>query len=744
MSMKSILLLSLFAAVQVAQAASDPIGWQRPRPEPLKVSADQIAADNVMRTLVATGNVRAVSKPITLTSREVRREVDGAYRFGEPSSLTTCTNAVGCQHWSLNGEIEYRDYRYALGRNMVVKFWEIPMMWVPYWYYPLDTDYGLRVIPGYSSRWGAYLLTKYVYHVAGDPTGDEEKSSLRASTRLDLRSENGVALGQGFGWNLANFGKGKFKVYYAWDEDYDHYERNWMRADKWNYQNWGSTVERERYAFELSHRWEPTERDSIRLRGFTSSDSYFRRDFLRSSLFNIKSQWLSEYSNEIAWEHVENFGGFGVSASGPIDDFIGGTSRLPEFYFDVAPRPLFGLPINYETENRAGYLRRNYARYGSGVNLYSYNPGAWANYGTFRMDTYHRLTAPFRMADLVSVVPRFGWRGTYWGDSGNVVFDGMQRAGSTDDDIKRSIVEGGITFAGRGTAWIDDRWQHMVEPYLDFLAQKADYSGDGDRTRTYVFDSVDMARSWEGQFAGASRNLPHTYVGATPGLRNSWSTVDEKGNLRNVLDLDVYAALQFNDSEWYDPANLDRRQAKLGEPNYGDDSVVAAPGVRARWTPGDGMMLGVKAEYDSEYDEIALADITWRHRVTRAFSYYGNFSHRNHRWWDYSVSPYDPAQMRADSFNWAHFGIAEVGFEYELCDAWAFSPFLSWDTREDEMDEVGCWIDYRTDCLGFRFIMSYANEYTRVDGSKYDEEFNCGFFVYLRAFGPAGGDAFWK
>jgi hypothetical protein len=156
------------------------------------------------------------------------------------------------------------------------------------------------------------------------------------------------------------------------------------------------------------------------------------------------------------------------------------------------------------------------------------------------------------------------------------------------------------------------------------------------------------------------------------------------------------------------------------------------------------MMLGVKAEYDSEYDEIALADITWRHRVTRAFSYYGNFSHRNHRWWDYSVSPYDPAQMRADSFNWAHFGIAEVGFEYELCDAWAFSPFLSWDTREDEMDEVGCWIDYRTDCLGFRFIMSYANEYTRVDGSKYDEEFNCGFFVYLRAFGPDGGDAFWK
>ena len=84
---------------------------------------------------------------------------------------------------------------------------------------------------------------------------------------------------------------------------------------------------------------------------------------------------------------------------------------------------------------------------------------------------------PFKVADILSVVPRVGLRGTWWSDSGNLDLTGTHRAGSRDDDVTRSIVEGGVTFAARGTGWLSDAWQHLVEPYADVLAQEAQYAG---------------------------------------------------------------------------------------------------------------------------------------------------------------------------------------------------------------------------------------------------------------------------
>ena len=86
-----------------------------------------------------------------------------------------------------------------------------------------------------------------------------------------------------------------------------------------------------------------------------------------------------------------------------------------------------------------------------------------------------------------------------------------------------------------------------------------------------------------------------------------------------------------------------------------------------------------------------------------------------------------------------HFGVATVGFEHEICDALAWSPYVRWDCRQNEFDEVGAWFDIRTDCLGFRFIVSYDNDYMRIDGSRYRSDYNVGFYIYLRAFGPGSG-----
>lgn len=710
----------------------------------LKISADVMAADNITGTVVASGHVRAVSHPVSLMSELVKMQ-DGEYTFSEPTTITSCTNDIEHLHWSIIGGAKYKLGHNVIVEDMVLRAWGVPVFYFPYWCYPLDTDYGWRVMPGYSSRWGAYLFTKYVYGLAGG-FGDGEWG-LAGSTRLDLRSKNGVALGQGVKWQLGDFGRGKFKVYYAWDKDADHYDHHWTSEHHWHYENWGSKVPDERYALMLEHMWEATERDTLRVKGAYYSDSHFRRDFLRSGLFGSGNRFLGYEGNELALEHIENWLGAGISVSGPLNDFYSGVARLPEAYIDVMPTPVPGLDfINYESHTTLGYYNRNYAKHGDRNTQYPfrYDPGRWADYQTFRADTYHRLTLPFRVADIVSVVPRAGFRATYWHDTGHEDLEGMSRAGSTGDAATRTIVEGGATFSARGSAWFgeEEAWQHLIEPYFDILAQEANYHGLDNVSRTYVFDSVDSSRDWLDQFAGRSRNLPYSWYGITPGLRNALRKADDSGRVRTVFDVDAYAAVQFNDTS-YTEGNRYHRLAKRGtKPNYGRHRGFVAPGLRARWMPDDDCAFKTRLEYDPDQKTISYADVAWRQVLTKRLTWEISFNARDHRWWDYSSSPYDSDLQRDEGFNLAKFAFASVSLDHEICDAVAWGPFVRWDLREDELDEIGAWIDLRTDCLGFRFSVSYENDYERLDRSKSEDEWRFGFFIYLRALGPESGSVF--
>jgi hypothetical protein len=115
---------------------------------------------------------------------------------------------------------------------------------------------------------------------------------------------------------------------------------------------------------------------------------------------------------------------------------------------------------------------------------------------------------------------------------------------------------------------------------------------------------------------------------------------------------------------------------------------------------------------------------------------------RNYRWWDFSSTAYEPEVMRRDEFNWLNYQYVEAGFEHEIFESWAWGPYIQWDVREGELYEMGTWLDYRTDCLGFRLSIAYENEYRRVDYSLSEDDWRIGFFIYLRALGPASGSPF--
>jgi len=600
-------------------------------------------------------------------------------------------------------------------------------------YYPLNTDCGFSWMAGYTGRWGAYLLTKYSYHLLGGPQRDETTWWLDGATRFDLRYRQGLAFGEDLKWNLGDFGAGKFGFYYAYDRLYAGEGDSLFGGDGWSAHDSGRELDPNRYSISFQHRWEATERDIVRLQASHYSDNYVISDFSRSAMFNWSSNIRSYENSGVFWEHLENDFAAGVEASGRLNKFYQMTGRLPEIYFDVNPMPLFGLPVNYETENRLGYLTRDPAEFDNldWMNPYSSDPGPWAKYQAVRFDTYHRLSAPFRTCDeILSVVPRLGYHGTFWSRSGAKEPDGTESA-TNEGSLFRSILEGGTTFAIRGEGWVNESWRHTVEPYFDVLAQKAWFAGDGDRP--YVFDSIDASVAWEDQFAGRSRNLPYTYYGVTPGLRNAWEVLGEGGNLSQVVDLDVYAAFQFGATSYYGMSD-ETKVAQVGRSNYGKNECYVSPGARLRWSPSEDISLLSRAEYDSDNNAIASADVGWRQTVTKDFNYNVSYALRDYRCWDFASSTY----ALSDVQNNAKFHLIRVGFEQQPLDWFAWGPFIRWDIREQEVDLVGSYFDYLTDCLGFRLQVTYENEYTRADGYQRDEDWSIGFFVYLRAFGASG------
>ena len=713
--MKTLTSIIVVLASSAALAAFNTTGFTQAGS--LKVKGDRVAADRVSENVIVTGNVEAVAEPYRMMTDGLTKE-GKTYHCLPPTMVTTCTNELDNLHWKAEGEIEYKDGDYLWGKDLWVYFWGIPVIYLPYWYYPIDELEGWRFMVGKAGHWGWFMSAKYVYNLY---TSQDGRYNVRAASRLDLREENGVAVGQSFRWTLGDYGHGKFKVYYADDNDYDRYTR---KDGIHQYSHDSSDVDRDRYAVAFDHQMDLSERDIFNIHVTAKSDSRMYDDFLKKRFTSLMNDIDDDTISAASIEHVENWAGAGISASAPLMDFNTGRMALPEVYFDVNPMPLFNTGLNYESQTSMGYYRRQRARYGSSDLKYRYSPGIWASYGTFRLDTYHRVTKPMKYNDWLSIVPRLGYRGTLYGNSGYVTRTGYERAGRTDNAIYRSIIEAGTTFSARGTAWVNDEWQTVIEPYMDILMQRSITAGLDRGERNFVFDSNDMSMDWSDQFAGRGRNLPYSYYGITPGFRKLYRKVNESGTYDGIFDFDVYAAVNFGKGKEY----------KKDYMPYGHHDVNFTPGVRARWMPDKNTTFGVRAEYNCDEDNLALMEVSWQQRLARDLKASLTYTCRNHRYYDYSIIPGD------DRLGNARYNYVTVQLEHDIVDWLAWGPFVRWDCNAGEYDEYGAWFDLRTDCLGFRFQMSETSGYTRNDGARYNHSVDFGAYIYLRAMGAPNGD----
>ena len=351
---------------------------------------------------------------------------------------------------------------HVIFQNVTFYAGNVPIFWWPYLYQSLDDAFSFSISPAYLSSWGPALLSQVTF-----PIGEK----IKGRVRLDYRVRRGVALG------------------FESDIDYGKDDSSWAKLKTYYIQDQNPLINRT----SLPRGSVPTGRYRVSLEDRTqfTSDIYGIVNITKlSDAFVMQDFYQSEFridpvpDNVVALTKTDPFYTLTGIVRFQANSFFEQTERLPEVVLDVKRHALFGGPIFYEGETGVADLRRNFAS-GSG----------FEDYGTTRIDSFHQLLYPNTYFGWLSIVPRVGFRGTYYGetrDLGKTIFtpnDNPLVPGFLlpDPTPTNPIVDGGDTFrtilnAGveasfkMSREWEDvqsrvfglDGIRHVIQPFTNF------------------------------------------------------------------------------------------------------------------------------------------------------------------------------------------------------------------------------------------------------------------------------------
>lgn len=351
-------------------------------------------------------------------------------------------------------------------QNVALYIGKVPVFWWPYLYQSLDDAFSFSVSPAYLSSWGPSLLTQVTFPITKDISG---------RVRFDYRVRRGEAIG--FEPDV-KYGKDKksyasLKTYFLQDQNPLLNQTTVPRG----------TIGTSRYRVTFQDRTYFTDDLYATVNITKLSDPFVLQDFYQSE-FRLDPR----PDNILALTKTNPF--YTITALGRVqlNDFFDTTERFPEVALDIKRHALFGGPIFYEGETSVADLHRNFAS-GSGDQ----------DYGTFRADTFHQLLYPNTYFGWLSIVPRAGFRATYYGetrDLGKTIFTPSTNPFEPDfllADLTKPLASGGEgtrTVFNTGVegsfkisrAWEDvqsrslglDGLRHIMQPFTNFSYVAAD------------------------------------------------------------------------------------------------------------------------------------------------------------------------------------------------------------------------------------------------------------------------------
>ncbi len=461
---------------------------------------------------------------------------------------------------------------------------ETTVLRMPYIYQSLNRENSFNIMPGYRSVWGAYLQGTYTFPIT---------EKLSGTLRMDYLSKRGAAVGLGTHWQPKEDGGknwGRFSAYGLHDSGSDINKTSLTRE----------TVPTNRYRVTLQARQYLTEDIYASVNINKLSDTRFLQDFAEADFStnphpdNVVS--LTKFADDYTLT---------LLARKQLNQFFDGTEHTPELAADITRRPLFGTKAFYEGQTSGGVYRRTFAK-GS----------AFPDYDYARLDSFHQIVFPQTFFGWLNIIPRAGFRGTWYSDTGYTQAVTPTSTYELSDAVKKNadgtinkLVSTGSLFrpvynAGVETSlkasrafegvqsrkWGLDGLRHIIQPYANLSLVSTDSNGkliyQVDRYQRSsqlpgidfpTFDSVDAITNWSILRLGTRNRLQ---------TRRDDSTI-------NWLELDSFFDIRFH------------------SPNFG--STDPDPGRysnivnRLRWTPLPWVALAVDSQLpllDTGFTEI--------------------------------------------------------------------------------------------------------------------------------------------
>lgn len=275
-------------------------------------------------------------------------------------------------------------------KNATFYIGRVPIFYWPYIYQSLDDNFSFIVAPAYISSWGPSILGHVTFPITDD---------IKGSLRLDYREKRGVAIGFDPTIRYGNGNLAKIRTYFADDQNPTINRTSLPRG----------ILTHDRYRVGLEDRTNFGNGFSAFAVGEKLSDPFILQDF-----FPAEFRVNPEPDNVLAL-HYYNAGYTATAFSRvQLNTFYEATERLPEVALDVKRQPVFNTGLFYEGETSFANLRRNFP-----------SGSFFQDYQSLRFDSFHQFTYPQTYFGWLSVVPRVGFRATYYTESrdlGNVTF----------------------------------------------------------------------------------------------------------------------------------------------------------------------------------------------------------------------------------------------------------------------------------------------------------------------------------
>lgn len=590
------------------------------------------------------------------------------------TTVTTCTNAFPNYHYyvkTADANVVQKDSLTA--HNCFFYMGNVPLFYFPYWQKSLNEDCGFRFYPGYNSRMGAFLLTLYKYKL---------NPYLKSVTHLDYRSMRGVAFGQGLEWANTNGWKGELSGYFLNDKDpTEDGERD------------AASVEKNRYKVDFRHNQNFSERDYLLTRAQYLSDPYVNMDF-----FEDDYRDANQPDNYMSYTHRGDMYTGNLLMRSRLNDFYTTVNRIPEASVNFMRQEVGDSVFYYDGQTAAAFLQKTYEKGDTNNQEYS----------AFRVDSLHMLYYPGRYFGFLNVMPRAGYRATYYSETRHettTVTTGLVTSavttvdalGRTNTSMVTTLATNTTTVTAKGPAkmrsrielgteasfrafrtWDDEfgGWRHVVEPYANYtMVPEPDLLPD----EIYQFDNIDTFEKEHWVRLGI-RNKLQTKVNGYPS---------------NLIDADVYTRYLF----------------ERGDRSTAIDNIY----FDIKTWPAERFTLFFDGMYDTEASVLS----TFNTRLNYSASSYYNI-YLEHRYNNSGSSLLNASVSLSPNIYW----------EFEVYGRYEF--------ESSRMEEEWLYVSRKTDCLTLRTGVGMLPGYTRSDGYEEKDEFRFVLELWLNAFPDMG------